>query len=65
MHLIKTLLHVAACFFFDSAIIKVSDIIVHIVISATEPSLLIQTYETLTDLQGIELIAFQVDCRVY
>ena len=56
MHLIKTLLHVAACFFFDSATAKVSDVIDQIVISATEPSLRIQTYETLTDLQGIELV---------
>ena len=40
----------------NSATAKVSDVIDQIVISATDPSLLIQTYETLTDLQGIELV---------
>ena len=41
---------------FNSATVKVSDVIDQIVISATDPSLRIQTYETLTDLQGIELV---------
>ena len=41
---------------FDSATAKVSDITDQIVISATEPSLIIQTFETLTDLRGVELV---------
>jgi hypothetical protein len=41
---------------FDSATAKVSDITDQIVISATEPSLIIQTFETLTDLKGVELV---------
>lgn len=40
---------------FDSSFAKVSDIFTRIAISATEPSLKSQEYETLTDLKGQEL----------
>jgi hypothetical protein len=42
---------------FDSATARVSDITEQIPISATEPSLMGQKFETLTNLKGMELIA--------